>query len=619
MFPKLAVVFCLLLSLTSLSVMVDGKNRADDPCPNGCPTQKCNITILGGGAAGLSFAYYLVKAEGVSDPSQICIVEKNNYPGGRIYDVELDSSEPDKVYGTCAIRINQNQIIPRCLAKDLNVQLEDVERVWRVHLRGSGPYGGTDGALLIPCDDQGFSVSGYPTAMEGICSKYNLSEIQDGTIDMTSTNPDDWLAECYYFDKLINVDDGCGWSVIPADQHPFTNGEIKNYPDVRSFTTEWLGYEQTYFMKDEDRFRSDFRSGVDALSWTDYIYWDWNNNYGGNFYPVGGMSALMYGMADFLTSHGVQIYLNEKVTSVQSVPGNKYPLKVYSNQRLYISKYVISTIPNKQFADVTGDVGVKLNNDPIFNHILPIETATVAMTWPYRWWDEFIPGNGELRIELRTMWTGLCLNSAEFPGNNYAKDQNVSRISYTDDLECLKMWKYFVSTPDGNQLAVEEILRELKLVFPEVNLPDPLNISIKIQPVAWHFYASGTPATNQQLFDFALEPIPGLPFSLAGETFHLQFSGWSLAAFTSSLNLLKNKFGIDTSQFENCALCGPNELGLLTGTPCGTLPECDCSDPQNECYPQCSTVSLKSVIKNYTDKLSMREAGKSKILYGPSR
>ncbi len=629
----LSIVLVTICSAATAPFSFSGRAPSPGPCTNNCPSQTCNITILGAGAGGLSFAYYLIKAGGVSDPSQICFVEKNNYPGGRILDVALDASNPDLVYGTCALRINQNQVIPRCLAKALNVSLEEVDRVWRVHLRGTGPYGGTDGALLVPCNDTGYSVAGYPRANDGICSKYNLTEIQTGELDMTQTTPNDFLAECYYYDKMLNVDDGCGWEVIPPEDHPFTNGSINKYPDARAFTTDWLGYEQTNFMKDEDRFRSDFRSGINATSWVDFSNWDWNNNFGANFYPVGGWSAIMFGLYDYLVSQGVQFYFNENVTSVQSVPGNKYPLKVYTTRRLIISKYVVSTIPNKQFINVTGDVGIKLNNDPIFNRILPIESATVSVAWPFRWWDQFIPGNGTERIELRTIWTGLCLNSAEFPGNNYAKDQNVSRIAYVDDLECLTMWKYLATRPI--QEAIDEILRELRWVFPEVDIPEPLNLTIKIQPVAWHFYGSGAISSNEQLFDYALEPIPGLPFSLVGETFHLQFSGWAVAAFTSALHLLDVKFGINISQFENCELCGPNELGLLTGTNCGTLPECDCSDPANPCFPQCSTLTTSVKLIEASEKSEdhrlhgssrfkssikdLDNVGKLQVLLGPSR
>ena len=62
----------------------------------------CNVVIIGSGAAGIHTAYQLARLPTSNPDSDVCVFEKQNRLGGRIFDVALDPARPDLVFGTGA-------------------------------------------------------------------------------------------------------------------------------------------------------------------------------------------------------------------------------------------------------------------------------------------------------------------------------------------------------------------------------------------------------------------------------------------------------------------------------------------------------------------------------------
>ncbi len=69
----------------------------------------CNIVIIGGGAGGVHTAYQLGKLPDSNPNSDVCLFEKLDRLGGRIYDVALNPARPDLVFGTGALRVMETQ------------------------------------------------------------------------------------------------------------------------------------------------------------------------------------------------------------------------------------------------------------------------------------------------------------------------------------------------------------------------------------------------------------------------------------------------------------------------------------------------------------------------------
>jgi monoamine oxidase len=81
----------------------------------------CEVAIVGGGAGGLHTAFRLGPQLG----SKVCLFEKEEELGGRIYDIAFDASNPNAPrIGVVARRIMEGQTVLFNLAAELGLQLE---------------------------------------------------------------------------------------------------------------------------------------------------------------------------------------------------------------------------------------------------------------------------------------------------------------------------------------------------------------------------------------------------------------------------------------------------------------------------------------------------------------
>lgn len=79
-------------------------------------TIRCNVAIVGGGIAGIYMAYKLSSQYG----DCLCLIEKENYFGGRIRDIGID----DLVIGTGALRVTKQHPNMMVLANKFNLVLQ---------------------------------------------------------------------------------------------------------------------------------------------------------------------------------------------------------------------------------------------------------------------------------------------------------------------------------------------------------------------------------------------------------------------------------------------------------------------------------------------------------------
>ena len=85
------------------------------------PTLSCEISIVGGGAAGLFMAYQL----GPVYKNKVCLFEKENRLGGRIYDINKNGQTDDGPFiAMGARRVMNTQDVVFKLAVDLGLELE---------------------------------------------------------------------------------------------------------------------------------------------------------------------------------------------------------------------------------------------------------------------------------------------------------------------------------------------------------------------------------------------------------------------------------------------------------------------------------------------------------------
>ncbi|MEI6789900.1 MAG: FAD-dependent oxidoreductase [Myxococcaceae bacterium] len=439
----------------------------------------CDIMIVGGGPSGVHTAYQLSKTQS----SNICLIEKENHLGGRLYDVALDPQRPDLVYGLGALRVMESQSYLLGLAQEIGVQLE-----------------------LAPYRDDLISARGF--------FSFSSDEIKTLAYPLVTGT------ENTLYDRLLHG---------PERSH------VTEYPDLRSYIRTTIGTQAYQFLSDISRFRADFESPIDARSYLEFLDEEMDNCCK-PYYPIGGMSSFIKQMSRFAQSHGVQIYVSEPA---QTISKQNSFYQILTPNYLFSAKRLIIATSAHGLKYINGEIANKIKAQRQFQDILGIKVVTIAQKWPSPWWEN----SGYADKDVHRAWTTEhCLNFIEIPINPYAANQNITRSVYDDDMRCVSFWEntYYRL---GIKAVEEEITRGLKYLFPKANIPDPINTVVQIWPAAWYYLKAGTQFTNKQITEWALNPLAGEDVSLVGDSYYIQRSGWSDAAYKSSINTLNTNYG----------------------------------------------------------------------------
>lgn len=446
------------------------------------PLISADVAILGGGAAGLHTAYRLTQSTGLS----VCLVEGRERLGGRIYDVALDPSRPDLVFGTGALRVMETQDYVFGLADELGISFQPE-----------------------PWQDDLISARGTFT-----------------------NNSDDTLAAAY---PLVSQGEGPLYDELRFGP---LRAQAASFPDFRSYVRAAVGTQGYHFLTDVFRFRADFMANLDARGYLDYLDEEWDVCCTPS-YPVGGMSQFIKGMAAGARQAGASIRLAEPVTTISR--GSKpYRYVIRTPKSTIRAKRLVIGIDAQAFAEVGGPVAEAIKAAGQFQDLLGIKVATVAQRWPSAWWSNV----GEPGQTLRRAWTTEhALNALEIPLQPYVADQLVTRTVYDDDPRTVDFWENAARRGTGQVEA--EIMRGLHYLFPDVTIPDPLNTHVQIWPAGWYWLRGGSSYTNADIAEWAVQPLAGEPVSMVGEAYNPQRSGWSDGAYKSSINALNAQFGLN--------------------------------------------------------------------------
>jgi hypothetical protein len=444
----------------------------------------CEVAILGGGPGGLHTAYRLAPQLG----SKLCVFEKEDRLGGRIYDVSRTPGGP--VFGLGALRIMENQPVMFALADELGVKYAAVPfQDDLINARGARAF-----------DSEAIRQEAYPKVKE---------------------------------------DEFALWDKIRFSPE---RANIDKYPDFRSYVRAVLGPEEYQFMADIFRFRGDFSYPLSARGYLDFLDEDWDVCCTPN-YPVGGMSEFIRRMEARTRAAGVRIFTGEPVLSIE---GGNPTYRIATPGYMATAGRLVIAIDAYGFKKVGGEVAAKIHTQQQFQDLIGIKVAVVNQWWPKAWWKDAIPGK-----ETRRAWTTEhCMNFIEIPTAPYAADQMVTRSVYDDSLACTEFWE--VTAQRGGTAAVEaEIARGLAHLFPGADIPAPIKTQVQIWPAGWYWLKAGSKYTNAQIAEWAVNPLPGERISLVGEAYNPQRSTWTDGAIKSSLNTLKNVFGYQPAQSED--------------------------------------------------------------------
>ncbi|CAF4294675.1 unnamed protein product, partial [Rotaria sp. Silwood2] len=444
---------------------------------------------------------------------KICIFERNNYVGGRTYDRDYDGNSTEAYANTSissqgAQRFYLGQAVIKQLADELNISYYSYDyRRSVIKARGL-----------------------FHTSINQMCST--------SYINLTCTDNSNGLNSV---DQL--------WNKLMEEYHRNASN-LYNFADFNAFCRSIHGDEATEFLRDSSRFRADFEN-VNAYAYMECIDQEWNLT-GSLYYPHQGMSQLAKRMMYIATKvNQAQLYLNEEVLSIDDYSnGGSYVFSIETSRYRIRAKQLIAAIDSTGWKNIHGSIAHDIKSHENFQSIKPIKVVTIHCYWPNRWWED----STLFGTDIDLAWTRQnCISFIEITSRRpHEKHQNLTRAVYDDGL-CVETWSALIARPSQENL-IQEILRGLRSIFIDVQIPRPTKVFTQIWSGAWHFQKSNSIVSNKQIIGWALHPLQRFTknqFSLVGEVFHLDRSGWTEAAVKSSFISLTSQFDLKFKCYEN--------------------------------------------------------------------
>ena len=447
----------------------------------------CDVLIIGGGAGGLYTAFRL----GQQHRQSVCLFERESRLGGRILDVSLNGNEESPRFGVGARRIEPEQSVVLSLAKELGIRYE------RATYRDD---------LILARGRRAFS-------------KDKLARLAYPELAYLDKHRD----------KNSEVEDA-------LEEQLRQRRHLKEFPDFPSYVRATVGPEGYHYLLDISRFPGDFEYPLDARDYLDWLDEEEKLNDTQADYPVGGMSEFIRRMAARAKASGVRIFQAQPVTSLNQTRSGYEALT--TDYRVAAHNVVIA-VDAAALPQIGGNVVHTIVTSPQYQQLIGVKVVTITQWWRNAWWRHTYPSK-----DIRRIWTrDYCISFMEIPVDRYATDQNVTRTVYADDMSCVALWEQLYRT---SRHAVEsEINRELHSIFPHAQIPKPRKTYVQIWPDAWYWLRAGSPFSNEDIADWALNPIPSHSVSLVGESYNPQWSTWSDAAYKSAIATLNAHFGFN--------------------------------------------------------------------------
>lgn len=458
----------------------------------------CDVAILGAGFAGTFAAYQLANRSG----SNVCLIEKLDRFGGRVFDVTGWSNGP--AFGVGALRVIADQPTMLALAHELDIILEREESDNEL-MRVRGQYFYRD-------------VSHNASESNQMCQK----AFRNLTCEYPNFGNDTDKA---ILSHLLNV-------------YNENKSIALEFPDFPTYILSTFGDEGLAFIRESVRYNSPFTS-VSVHGIMDFF----NNELRGKgldpdrFYPRGGMSQYIEKMLAHSNRSKVKIFSGEPVVTIdfeQTVDSGTF--LIGTPEKKFRAKSVLCAIDPLNLRTVKGNIADILNSAPELKVILPKKLAIVTAWWNERWWEKSLMYRNLSRIVSHEN----CFNTMDIPAFPYGRDQNVTRAVY-DDGACLDLWDMLINGGNKSLLA-KTVTSSLRNVLSDVEIPEPKAIHGFMHNNAWHFQVANSTISNRRIFEWSQNPIPGKNFTLIGEGYYLDFTAWCDGALKSAMWALTSHY-----------------------------------------------------------------------------
>jgi monoamine oxidase len=199
-----------------------------------------------------------------------------------------------------------------------------------------------------------------------------------------------------------------------------------------------------------------------------------------NHFAHKGWSEFAQKTARAFTDAGGHFELNMRVKAVDYSPATRQYLVTFASGEVVAAATCILAIPPRALKRIGGNVAACLNAEPFMRQSRPVPVTTVTMWFDETWWK---------KLDFHRIWDhSNQLHHIELfntPGHTESK---AIRISYADGATS-EIFGGQAGKPEVDAWAVEEMLRSLRDMFPEVadDIPQPLHTHVEHFADAWYF------------------------------------------------------------------------------------------------------------------------------------
>ena len=347
--------------------------------------------------AGTYLAMRLGKQHGI----KVCLFDKEERIGGRLTDIKTrpgDKNSPLIAIG--GRRILTSQKVMMSLAKELNITLQEPEPAEQFCFARGQYHFTTDNA------EKDEFANLYP----GLPINRNKSDYEYQLIKQLFDSPE--------------------------------RKNIVNHPNLRSYIESVIGGVGFNFLRDMTRFKSDFTYSLSAKSYIDWLEKEYTYDYDAR-YPVGGMSTFVKKMESKARKYGVLIFRPEVIYSINKHNHAGYLLR--SSKRQIEADRVIVAVPPNDLTKIRGDIMDAIRSEPPFKYIKGVRVLTISQWYKYPWWKDIRRSSNNKRV-WRAWTSDSCIVAFEIPQEPYLAKENVFRVSYNDNLDCISHLNFLTCT-----------------------------------------------------------------------------------------------------------------------------------------------------------------------------
>lgn len=451
----------------------------------------CDVVVVGGGISGLYMAETLMR---LKKENNVCLFEKDSRFGGRNYDFRFQRA-PNISINLGSWRVDRKNKRVMDLARRLNITMLSIGNLTDVFFQARGVNASTF---------QSLKEKAFPTLMSGPFS------------NMT------WL-DMYLF----------AWKNM-------TKEKALEFPFYREFMCERLGSEGCELLYTRYVDKRDF---YEESTLYQYEHDKAVKNFSYNFVkPRGGISDITTALKTSAQRFGAKLVLNESVNGLERKEGG---YAVHTDRFKVSAKKLVIALPTLPFESITGDVAAEVKSNVLFGSIQGANAFKAVAIYSSAWWEDYLPNLNRSEPIVETFWSAsTCMVLVPYNGRG-PQGEAVIQLTYAW-LGCAAKWGKMSKLPRaGFEVEIKKAVQE---VFPEKDVPDPLDMVFKFwDRVAWHVTKAGSNVSRHDVKNWAKRPFPGEEIYLVGEAYSLE-DGWNEGALSSAYSALEEGWGISNPE-----------------------------------------------------------------------